>query len=84
MPKSVVINPFFDWGVDRPPQREYADSIIYEAHVKGLTETHPDIPEQTRGTYAAIAHPAIIDHLKSLGITAIELMPVHHFANDSR
>ena len=83
MPKSVVINPFFDWGVDRPPQREYADSIIYEAHVKGLTETHPDIPEQIRGTYAAIAHPAIIEHLKSLGVTAIELMPVHHFANDS-
>ena len=83
MPKSVVINPFFDWGVDRPPQREYADSIIYEAHVKGLTETHPDIPDQLRGTYAGIAHPAIIEHLKSLGITAIELMPVHHFANDS-
>ena len=83
MPKSVVINPFFDWGVDRPPQHEYADSIIYEAHVKGLTQTHPDIPERSRGTYAAIAHPAIIEHLKSLGITAIELMPVHHFANDS-
>ncbi|AQA03450.1 glycogen debranching enzyme GlgX [Mycobacterium sp. MS1601] len=83
MPKSVVINPFFDWGMDRPPQREYADSFIYEAHVKGLTETHPDIPDAIRGTYAAIAHPAIIDHLKSLGITAIELMPVHHFANDS-
>ena len=83
MPKSVVINPFFDWGTDRPPQHEYADSIIYEAHVKGLTETHPDIPERSRGTYAAIAHPAIIEHLKDLGITAIELMPVHHFANDS-
>ncbi|MCV7422667.1 glycogen debranching protein GlgX [Mycobacterium yunnanensis] len=83
MPKSVVINPFFDWGTDRPPQHEYADSIIYEAHVKGLTETHPDIPERSRGTYAAIAHPAIIEHLKELGITAIELMPVHHFANDS-
>ncbi|GAA1649205.1 glycogen operon protein GlgX homolog [Mycolicibacterium murale] len=83
MPKSVVINPYFDWGVDRPPQREYADSFIYEAHVKGLTETHPDIPDYMRGTYAAIAHPAIIEHLKSLGITAIELMPVHHFANDS-
>jgi isoamylase len=83
MPKSVVINPFFDWGVDRPPQREYADSIIYEAHVKGLTETHPDIPEQSRGTYAGIAHPAIIEHLKTVGATAIELMPVHHFANDS-
>jgi isoamylase len=83
MPKSVVINPFFDWGTDRPPQHEYADSIIYEAHVKGLTETHPDIPERSRGTYAAIAHPAIIEHLTGLGITAIELMPVHHFANDS-
>jgi isoamylase len=83
MPKSVVINPFFDWGTDRPPKREYADSVIYEAHVKGLTNTHPGIPEPIRGTYAAIAHPAIISHLKSLGITAIELMPVHHFANDS-
>jgi glycogen operon protein len=79
----VVINPYFDWGVDRPPGHEYADSVIYEAHVKGLTETHPDIPERIRGTYAAVGHPAIIDHLKSLGITAIELMPVHHFANDS-
>ncbi|MDY6998932.1 MAG: glycogen debranching protein GlgX [Actinomycetota bacterium] len=83
MPKCVVINPYFDWGVDRPPGHEYADSVIYEAHVKGLTQTHPDIPEQIRGTYAAVAHPAIIDHLQSLGVTAIELMPVHHFANDS-
>ncbi|MBX7448675.1 glycogen debranching protein GlgX [Mycolicibacterium sp. 3033] len=83
MPKCVVINPYFDWGVDRPPNHEYADSVIYEAHVKGLTMTHPDIPEQIRGTYAAVAHPAIIEHLKSLSITAIELMPVHHFANDS-
>jgi glycogen operon protein len=83
MPKSVVINPYFDWGNDRPPGHEYADSVIYEAHVKGLTQTHPDIPEQVRGTYGAVAHPAIIDHLKNLGVTAIELMPVHHFANDS-
>jgi hypothetical protein len=83
MPKCVVINPFFDWGVDRPPQREYADSVIYEAHIKGLTQTHPDIPEEIRGTYSAIAHPAIIDHLNALGATAIELMPVHHFANDA-
>jgi len=81
--KSVVINPFFDWGVDRPPRREYADTVIYEAHVKGLTRTHPDIPEEIRGTYAAIAHPVIIGHLKSLGVTAIELMPVHHFVNDA-
>ena len=83
MPKSVVINPYFDWGVDQPPGHEYADSIIYEAHVKGLTQTHPDIPERIRGTYAALAHPVIIDHLTSMGVTAIELMPVHHFANDS-
>ncbi len=83
VPKSVVINPYFDWGVDRPPQHDYADSIIYEAHIKGLTQTHPDIPDQIRGTYAAVAHPAIIEHLTSLGVTAIELLPVHHFVNDS-
>ncbi len=83
MPKCVVINPYFDWGVDRPPGHGYANSVIYEAHVKGLTQTHPDIPDQIRGTYAAVAHPAIIDHLTSMGVTAIELMPVHHFANDS-
>jgi glycogen operon protein len=83
MPKSVVINPYFDWGNDRPPDHEYADTVIYETHVKGLTELHPDIPERMRGTYAGIAHPAIIEHLKNLGVTAIELMPVHHFANDS-
>jgi len=83
MPKSVVINPFFDWGNDRPPGHEYADTVIYETHVKGLTQLHPDIPERMRGTYAGIAHPVIIEHLKSLGVTAIELMPVHHFANDS-
>ena len=83
MPKSVVINPYFDWGNDRPPDHQYADTVIYEAHVKGLTQTHPDIPEQLRGTYAGVAHPVIIEHLKSIGVTAIELMPVHHFANDS-
>ena len=83
MPKSVVINPFFDWGVDRPPGHDYADTLIYEAHVKGLTQLHPDIPERVRATYAAIAHPVIIEHLQALGVTAIELMPVQHFANDS-
>jgi isoamylase len=83
MPKSVVINPYFDWGVDRPPKRQYADTVIYEAHVKGLTELHPDLPAELRGTYAGVAHPAIIEHLQSIGATAIELMPVHHFANDS-
>jgi glycogen operon protein len=83
MPKSVVINPYFDWGVDRPPSHDYADTVIYEAHVKGLTETHPDIPDNIRGTYSAVGHPAIIEHLNALGVNAIELMPVHHFANDS-
>jgi isoamylase len=80
---SVVINPFFDWGHDRPPRREYHDSVIYEAHVKGLTMTHPDLPEEIRGTYAAIGHPSIIEHLTNLGVTAIELMPVHQFVQDS-
>jgi isoamylase len=79
---SVVINPFFDWGHDRPPMHEYHESVIYEAHVKGLTMQHPGIPEELRGTYAGMAHPAIIDHLRELGITGIELMPVHQFVND--
>jgi glycogen operon protein len=83
MPKCVVINPFFDWGVDRPPKHSYADSIIYEAHVKGMTQLHPDVPRAMRGTYAGIAHPAVIEHLTQLGVTAVELMPVHHFVNDS-
>lgn len=79
---SVVINPYFDWGHDRPPLHDYHESVIYEAHVKGLTQLHPGIPEELRGTYAGMAHPAIIDHLVSLGITAVELMPVHQFVND--
>jgi isoamylase len=83
MPKAVVIDPSFDWGEDEGPRHQHADSLIYEAHVRGLTMTHPDIPEELRGTYAAIAHPAIIEHLSGLGVTALELMPVHHFANDS-
>ncbi|WP_369138883.1 glycogen debranching protein GlgX [Modestobacter versicolor] len=82
MPKSVVINPYFDWGVDRPPKTPYNKTVIYEAHVKGLTMTHPRIPEELRGTYAGVAHPAIIEHLQDLGITAIELMPVHQFVQD--
>ena len=79
---SVVVNPFFDWGNDRHPEHEYHDSVIYEAHVKGLTQSHPGIPEDIRGTYAAIAHPAMIEHLTSLGVTALELMPVHQFVQD--
>jgi len=80
---SVVVNPFFDWGHDRPPRHEYHNTVIYEAHVKGLTMTHPGVPESIRGTYAAIGHQAIIEHLTGLGVTAIELMPVHQFVQDS-
>ncbi len=80
---SVVINPYFDWQNDRHPEHEYHESVIYEAHVKGLTRTHPDIPEDIRGTYAAIGHPAMIEHLTGLGVTAIELMPVHQFVQDT-
>ena len=80
---SVVTTPFFDWGHDRPPNHEYHDSVIYEMHVKGLSMTHPDVPESIRGTYAGIAHPAIIEHLSKLGVTAVELLPVHQFVNDS-
>ncbi|PYE15842.1 glycogen operon protein [Williamsia limnetica] len=79
---SVVINPFFDWQHDRAPNRPYYETVIYEAHVKGMTATHPEVPEQLRGTYAGLAHPAIIDHLTDLGVTAIELMPVHQFMQD--
>ncbi len=81
--KSVVTNPFFDWQDDRSPRRPYHETVIYEAHVKGLTQTHPDIPDEIRGSYAAISYPAIIEHLTGLGVTAIELMPVHQFVNDS-
>ena len=79
---SVVVNPYFEWGHDRPPGHEYHESVFYEGHVKGLTMTHPDLPDELRGTYAGIAHPAIIQHLTDLGVTALELMPVHQFMND--
>ncbi|MEP6798858.1 MAG: alpha-amylase family glycosyl hydrolase, partial [Lapillicoccus sp.] len=79
---SVVVNPFFDWGQDRQPGHEYHESVIYEAHVKGLTQQLAEVPEEIRGTYAGIAHPATLAHLKNLGVTAIELMPVHQFVQD--
>jgi len=81
---SVVINPYFDWASDRAPRTPYHETVIYEAHVKGMTQTHPAIPEAQRGTYAGLSHPAVIDHLKSLSVTAIELMPVHQFMHDHR
>jgi isoamylase len=82
VPKSVVVDSSFDWGNDRAPKIPYHQTIIYEAHVKGLTKLHPGIPDEIKGSYSAIAHPATIQYLKDLGITAIELMPVHHFVND--
>ena len=82
VPKSVVVNPFFDWGSDRSPRIPYHETVIYEAHVRGLTMAHPEIPSELRGTYTGLAHPVMIDHLKRLGITAVELMPVHEFLND--
>ena len=77
MPRNVVINPYFDWGDDRPPRTPYHETFIYEAHVRGLTVRHPGVPAGLRGSYAGLAHPAVIEHLTRLGVTAIELMPVH-------
>jgi glycogen operon protein len=82
VPKSVVVNPFFDWGTDRSPRIPYHETVIYEAHVRGLTIAHPEIPQELRGTYTGLAHPVMIEHLKTLGVTAVELMPVHEFLND--
>ncbi|WP_416981671.1 glycogen debranching protein GlgX [Streptomyces sp. T028] len=79
---GVVTDPAFDWGDDTPPRRSYADTVIYEAHVRGLTRTHPDVPRALRGTYAGLAHPAVTEHLTTLGVTAIELMPVHQYVQD--
>jgi glycogen operon protein len=81
-PRSVVINPFFDWGDDRAPRTPYHETVIYEAHVKGLTKLNPAVPASQRGTYAGLSHPAVIDYLRDLGVTAIELMPVHQFVHD--
>jgi glycogen operon protein len=82
VPKSVVVSPFFDWADDRLPKTPYHESLIYEAHVRGLTIDHPEIPPRLRGTYAGLAHPVMIDHLTRLGVTAVELMPVHQFISD--
>ncbi|WP_415952836.1 glycogen debranching protein GlgX [Streptomyces sp. KLOTTS4A1] len=79
---GVITDPAFDWGDDAPPRRPYKDTVIYEAHVRGLTRTHPDVPPHLRGTFSGLAHPAVIEHLTTLGVTAIELMPVHQYAQD--
>jgi isoamylase len=77
--RSVVINPFFDWANDTPLRIPYHETVIYEAHVKGMTARHPRIPHDVRGTYSGLAHPSMIEHFKRLGVTAVELMPVHQF-----
>ncbi len=84
VPRSVVHNPFFDWGSDRYPDVPLNESVIYEVHVKGFTARHPDVPEAQRGTYAGLAHPAALDYLTNLGVTAVELLPVHQFVHDSQ
>ncbi|MGI5127553.1 glycogen debranching protein GlgX [Pseudonocardia sp. CA-107938] len=79
---SVVVSPYFDWGTDHPLRIPYHETVIYEAHVKGMTATHPGVPEELRGTYSGLAHPAMIKHFQRLGVTAVELMPVHQFVHD--
>ncbi|MGO8889486.1 MAG: glycogen debranching protein GlgX [Streptosporangiaceae bacterium] len=83
VPRSLVVNPYFDWGADWPPRTPYHETVIYEAHVRGLTIQHPVVPEEQRGTYQGLTHPAVIRHLQQLGVTAVELMPVHQFVSDS-
>jgi glycogen operon protein len=80
--RGVVVNPYFDWGNDRLPKVPYHETVIYEAHVRGLTKLHPQIPEELRGTYSGLAHPVMIDYLTKLGVTAVELMPIHQFLDD--
>ncbi|MEP6762072.1 MAG: glycogen debranching protein GlgX [Sporichthyaceae bacterium] len=81
-PRSVVVSDAFDWQGDAPPRVPWSDTVIYEAHVRGFTLQHADVPAEQRGTYAGLAHPAVIDHLRSLGVTTVELMPVHHFVSE--
>ncbi|HSK51993.1 MAG TPA: glycogen debranching protein GlgX [Clostridia bacterium] len=83
VPRSVVVDPAFDWGIDRPLRRPDNDTVIYEVHVKGFTARHPRIPEALRGTYAGLAHPVAIEHFQKLGVTAVELLPVHQFVHDA-
>jgi isoamylase len=82
MPKAVVTNPYFDWRGDARPHRPWHETVVYELHVKGFTARHPGVPEELRGTYAGLAHPAAIEHLHHLGVSAVELMPVHQFVLD--
>ena len=82
VPKSVVVGDAFPWGEDIRPRTAWSDTVVYELHVKGFTARHPDIPAALRGTYAGLAHPAAVGYLRDLGVTAVELMPVHHFVSE--
>ena len=82
VPKCVVVDPAFSWGGDSHPRTPWHKTLIYELHVKGFTRLHPDVPEHLRGTYAGLAHPSVVEYLVSLGVTAVELMPVHQFVSD--
>jgi isoamylase len=82
VPKSVVVHDQFDWGEDRSPAVAWPDTVVYEVHVRGFTMQHPDVPQELRGTYAGLAHRAAIDYLTQLGVTTIELLPVHHFVSE--
>jgi glycogen debranching enzyme GlgX len=82
VPRSVVIDPHFDWGDDPPMHRRWRDTVIYELHVKGMTELHDRVPEHLRGTYAGLATPAVTDYLRDLGVTAVELLPIHQFTSE--
>jgi glycogen operon protein len=82
MPRAVVVDPEYDWGDDAPPRVPWSRTVLYECHVKGMTMRHPDVPEAQRGRYLGLAHPAVIEHLLSLGVTTLSLLPVHHAAPD--
>jgi isoamylase len=82
VPTSVVVDPTFDWGDDRPPRVPWSDTVLYELHVRGYTMLHPDVPPELRGTYAGLAQPAVVNQLVDLGVTSIELLPVHHFVSE--
>ena len=83
VPHSVIVGDGFDWSGDTPPKVPWDDTVIYETHVRGMTMRHPEVPEALRGTYAGLAHPAVIEHLTGLGVTAVELLPIHHFVSET-
>jgi isoamylase len=82
VPRSVVVDPSFPWGDDRPPRTPWSRTVLYECHVKGMTALHPDVPQAERGTYRGLASPPVLDHLRRLGVTAVQLLPVHHSVSE--